>query len=359
MKKSTGCSLHLAVMLGQLIMIMVMVGLRYRDLMAASRRQAGSMGSQAALRLRRQTSATPQQDIVSGEAELVEKFSLLNPECTLELDKLPGHGPPAQVDFCVAAAFNERGRRDAIRNGWGKLAKEMGMRVRFFVGTAAEEDIHGRSAREAEQKKFGDLVILNMTDGYASLTLKTLAMLVYAAKCGNGQYIGKVDEDVFVWTARLSKRLSHLDADTSLPSLRSKLGVYLGNFWLEMKAIKDPGNKNHEGRYMGETFPPYAAGPVYFMSRPVAEHLYKNAESLNTAWHNEDMALGTWLIGADVAYLNEWHLKILGWKHHERPFIAEHCTDTAPWNSVEEWQLGLATNFSTRESQFETPSDQK
>ncbi len=37
------------------------------------------------------------------------------------------------------------------------------------------------------------------------------------------------------------------------------------------------------------------------------------------------MAVGTWMTGLDVQIVQEWKIKLLNWKHHERPFIAEHA----------------------------------
>lgn len=274
------------------------------------------------------------------------------PACGLAMDTPPGGaaaGPPPLIDFAVVSSFDSRTRRDAIRAGWGAHARAAGHTLRFYVGEA--EDEHGALSRAAEARKHGDLVVLNMTDGYEALTAKTLGTFTYAARCGRGRYVGKVDEDVFVYVHRLAKRLRRLDADREHEGMASALGVYMGNFWLEMKAIKQVGNKNFEGKYMGQTFPPYAAGPCYFLSRGVAEHLARNARSLTARWHNEDMAMGTWLAGADVTFINEPRIFILGWKEHTRPFIAQHATDIAPYETTEAWQAALAANFTTVEQQ--------
>jgi len=287
------------------------------------------------------------------------RAGFFEPACGLAMDApaggapgAPGAGsPPPLIDFAVVSSFDSRTRRDAIRAGWGATARAAGHTLRFFVGEAGAADEHGALSRASEAKKYGDLVVLNMTDGYEALTAKTLGTFTYAARCGRGRYVGKVDEDVFVYVHRLAKRLARLEVDSAHEGMSSGLGVYLGNFWLEMRAIRQEGNKNFEGRYMGQTFPPYAAGPCYFLSRPAAEHLARNARALNTGWHNEDMAMGTWLAGADVTFVNEPRIFILGWKEHTRPFIAQHAVDIAPYATTEEWQLALAANFSTVEQQ--------
>jgi hypothetical protein len=339
-------------MVVQFLIIVGLVGVKYYDVNVRGMMRKSKGPSEVSLTSRKvrraaERASASTASTLSYAVEAPEPIDdLFSPACQLALDKQPGHGPPSLLDFSIASSFDSRTRRDAIREGWGKLAVSMGMRVRFFVGTADPGDEHGALSRLAESKKFGDLVVLNMTDGYEALTSKTLGMLTYTAACGNGQYIGKMDEDVFIWVGRLVKRLKRLEADTLHDGLSSKLGVYMGNFWLEMKAIKNEGNKNREVQYMGQTFPPYAAGPCYFLSRAAAEYLGHNSRQLQTKWHNEDMAMGTWLLGADVAYINEPRIFILGWKEHSRPFIAQHATDIAPYATTEEWQLGLAKEFS-------------
>ncbi len=56
------------------------------------------------------------------------------------------------------------------------------------------------------------------------------------------------------------------------------------------------------------------------------------------------MAMGTWMSGADVEFVNDWHIKILNWKHYEHPLMAEHNIDNR--EDIEGWHLGLAKNFS-------------
>jgi hypothetical protein len=138
------------------------------------------------------------------------------------------------------------------------------------------------------------------------------------------------------------ERLHALQNDSSLSEYA--LGVYLGNFWIDARPIKEDWHKNYEGRYAGGYFPPYAGGPFYVLSRPGIEFVLENAARLNWKWRNEDMAVGTWMAGADVKIVQEWRVKLLNWKHHERPYIAEHAID--PENGVEAWHMELHANFS-------------
>jgi hypothetical protein len=121
------------------------------------------------------------------------------------------------------------------------------------------------------------------------------------------------------------------------------MGAYMGNFWVDAKPIKEEWHKNYEGRWTGGYFPPYAGGPFYVLSRPAAEFVLINSKRLNWRWRNEDMAVGTWMTGADVKIVQEWKVKLLNWKHHERPFIAEHAIVSAPGRRRTRWREGCAT----------------
>jgi hypothetical protein len=54
------------------------------------------------------------------------------------------------------------------------------------------------------------------------------------------------------------------------------------------------------------------------LSRSGVRFVLDNARRLNSKWRNEDMAVGTWFTGADVKIVQEWKIKLLNWKHHEK-----------------------------------------
>ncbi len=244
---------------------------------------------------------------------------------------------------------------------------QLNIRWRFFVGLPRNEDGHCETSLGAEQRRFGDIVILPIVDTYENLTQKVMGMITYTARCSDGEFYAKCDDDVFVYAWRLKREWSiarwrevkhhapnpqcpyaRMSRFFSLPRLVSRLvflsfaerllelkndtslaeyamGVYMGNFWIDAKPIREEWHKNHEGRWTGSYFPPYAGGPFYVLSRPAAEYVLTNSKRLNWKWRNEDMAVGTWMTGVDVKIVQEWKIKLLNWKHHERPYIAEHA----------------------------------
>jgi len=246
--------------------------------------------------------------------------ALWEPRC-----QLPAEGaaaaPRVLADICVSSEMHKRGRRDAIRAGYKRFAEEVGFRVRFFVGAPDPAgDPHGATSAESEQRRHGDLVMLPFRDSYENLTLKSLAMAVYAARCGAGDYFIKTDDDVFVFAWRLQQFLGEVEMD--LPLYKRALGVYIGTFWENAPPILAWDNKNFEDKWVlkeltvngsivlggegpkdpkrmkrGTHFTPYAGGPFYIISRAAVVWLADAARTINWRWRNEDMAMANMLVG--------------------------------------------------------------
>ena len=248
--------------------------------------------------------------------------ALWEPRC-----QLPSEGPSAPrvlADICVSSEKHKRGRRDAIRAGYKRFAEEMGFRLRFFVGAPDTADPHDATSAGSEQRQNGDLVMLPFRDSYENLTLKSLSMAVYAARCGGGDYFIKTDDDVFVFAWRLRQFLGEVELD--LPLYKRALGVYIGTFWENAPPILAWDNKNFEDKWVlkeltvngtmvlggehpkdpqrltrGTHFTPYAGGPFYILSRAAAVWLADAARTINWRWRNEDMAMANMLVGGAFA----------------------------------------------------------
>jgi hypothetical protein len=262
--------------------------------------------------------------------------ALWDPQCQLPLEPMRDP-PPFFVELCVSSELDQRIRRDAIREGYGKFAANLSASLRFFVGEP-QPGTHDAFSIESERRRFGDVVILPMVDSYENLTLKTLAMLSYAAACGSAKYVVKADDDVLVFIRRLQRFTEKMDAEAY--SFRGKLGVYTGTLWVNTPPILAKGNKNEESKWVissgnasepplsrGKHFFSYAGGPFYLMSRSAAEYLRGTADRLNWKWRNEDMAVGAWLVGSDVDFINTFQVKVLHWRWSTKPYIAEHNID--------------------------------
>jgi hypothetical protein len=288
---------------------------------------------------------------------------LWHPRCQLP-DEPVADGARYAADVCVSSELDERSRRDAIRAGYAPFARSLGLRVVFFAGApygGGEGANHSVTSAEWEQRAHGDLVLLPMRDTYGNLTLKSLAMTAYAARCGRGEYYIKADDDVFVFAWRLVRFLEKLTLDSA--GWKRALGVYAGTFWVDAAPILAWDNKNFEPGYTltespprnaslpplirGSHYMPYAGGPFYILSRAAAEWLGSRAPTLNWGWRNEDMAMGSMLIGADVEFVNTFLVKVLHWRWSTPPLIALHNIDDR--DRVEAWHAEWAANFSAPE----------
>lgn len=282
------------------------------------------------------------------------------PRCQLP-DEPVADGVRYAADLCVSSELDERSRRDAIRAGYAPYARSLGLRVLFFAGEpygGGEGAAHSRTSAEWEARTYGDLVLLPMRDTYGNLTLKSLAMSAYAAHCGRGDYYIKADDDVFVFAWRLVRFLEKLTLDSA--GWKRALGVYAGTFWVDAAPILAWDNKNFEPHYTltespprneslpplirGSHYMPYAGGPFYILSRAAAEWLGSRAPTLNWGWRNEDMAMGSMLIGADVEFVNTFLVKVLHWRWSTPPLIALHNIDDR--ERIEAWHAELSANFS-------------
>jgi hypothetical protein len=325
---------------------------------------------------------------------------LWDPVCQLPGEPLPARGAGAPfVELCVSSELSQRLRRDAIRAGYGRYAAGLNASLRFFVGQP-EPFSHDVYSIESERRRHGDVVILPFRDSYENLTLKTLAMLSYAAACGGSPYVAKLDDDVMVYLARLRRFLEKMDADAAMA--KTALGMYAGTLWVNTPPIVAKGNKNEESKWVlaalprnasepplsrGKFFFPYAGGPFYLMSRAATEFLQRNAHRLNWKWRNEDMAVGTCacprahrarpppcparpartapnaqlacgsphppftplpslrlagFIGADIETINTFQVKVLHWRWSTKPFIALHNIDDR--HRIAEWHVELGNS---------------
>lgn len=239
------------------------------------------------------------------------------------------------IEFAVQSTPAGGDIRDAVRKTWGSVAVAAGYPVLFYIGgTDLSPEV--KQAVAAEVEKYGDLVVLDMQDGYEMLTLKTLNAFTYAARCSRARYVAKVDHDVHVSVHRLAERLGQLEPVRDGPG---KLGYYFGRLYWASSPMRNAGHKNHDTtEYPWERLPPYAAGPFYVLSAAVVRYLGRNAAELNTRCRaNEDVAMGMWLLGADVVHTDDQHIHIADILGAQKPYLAVHATDTVPKSELRQW----------------------
>ncbi|XP_060616679.2 beta-1,3-galactosyltransferase 4 [Anolis sagrei] len=158
-------------------------------------------------------------------------------------------------------------QRQAIRSTWGgsRWAGEFTVRTFFALGLPREPFLQAVLEREAAEHR--DLVQGRFLDSYGNLTLKTLALMGWAAtRCPGALFLVKVDDDVFLNLPGLAEELGRLPALTP---------AYLGRIHWRVWPSRDPRSRHHVPRslYPGGPFPPYCSGTAYVLSGPAVPAL--------------------------------------------------------------------------------------
>ncbi|OIT22116.1 PREDICTED: probable beta-1,3-galactosyltransferase 2 [Nicotiana attenuata] len=209
----------------------------------------------------------------------------------------------------INTAFNSRKRRDSVRTTWmpqgdkrKKLEEEKGIVIRFVIGHSATSGGILDRAIEAEDKKHGDFLRLEHVEGYLELSAKTKTYFTTAVALWDADFYVKVDDDVHVNIGALGATLARH---------RSKPRVYIGC----MKSgpvLAQKGVRYHEPEHWkfgedGNRYFRHATGQLYAISKDLATYISINQHVLHK-YVNEDVSLGSWLIGLDVEHIDDRRL---------------------------------------------------
>ncbi|XP_039169898.1 probable beta-1,3-galactosyltransferase 2 [Eucalyptus grandis] len=222
------------------------------------------------------------------------------------------NSPKAKKYFMVIGintAFGTRRRRDSVRETWmprgekrKKLEKEKGIVMRFVIGHSMKPGGALDQSLDEEEKLYGDLLRLNHVEAYLELSAKTKAYFATAVSLWDAEFYIKVDDDVHVNLATLGMILS---------GHRFKPRVYVGC----MKSgpvLARKGVRYHEPEFwkfgdMGNNYFRHATGQLYAISKDLASYISTNHDVLHK-YANEDVSLGSWIIGLDVEHVDDRRL---------------------------------------------------
>ncbi|XP_004290269.1 PREDICTED: LOW QUALITY PROTEIN: probable beta-1,3-galactosyltransferase 8 [Fragaria vesca subsp. vesca] len=217
--------------------------------------------------------------------------------------------PKRQKAFVVIGintAFSSKKRRKSVRETWmptgnelTKLEKEKGIVIRFVIGRSATPGGLLERAIEAEEAEHNDFLRLKHVEGYHELSTKTRLYFTTAISIWDAEFYVKVDDDVHLNLGMLA---------TTLARHRSKPRIYIGC----MKSgpvLYQKGVKYHEPEYWkfgeeGNKYFMHATGQIYAISKDLAAYISTNLPILHR-YANEDVSLGSWLIGLEVEHIDE------------------------------------------------------
>lgn len=167
----------------------------------------------------------------------------------------------------IASAPDHAEKRNAVRETWMQDPWIKTCTVRFVVGRSGSSRTD--TAVLAEHDRHGDLLLIDVDEAYQTLVQKT-ELLLQAGDASGAQWIIKIDDDVMPRVRPLSETL-HAAEKYGEGTLQ-----YFGHFW---KHSHPDRNSQHtkwyvpEDVFAGDTFPKYANGPLYVMSRSLAHQV--------------------------------------------------------------------------------------
>ncbi|XP_010676934.2 beta-1,6-galactosyltransferase GALT31A [Beta vulgaris subsp. vulgaris] len=206
----------------------------------------------------------------------------------------------------IMTAFSSRKRRDSIRETWmpkgeqlKRLEEEKGIIVQFVIGHSASPGGILDRVIEAEEAQHKDFLRLDHVEGYHELSLKTKLYFSTAVAKWDADFYIKVDDDVHVNLGMVVSALARH---------RSKPHVYIGCMKSGL-VLSQKGNKYREPEFWkfgeeGNKYFRHATGQIYAISKDLATYISVNKHVLHR-FANEDVSLGSWLIGLDVSHIDD------------------------------------------------------
>ncbi|KZV37344.1 Galactosyltransferase family protein isoform 1 [Dorcoceras hygrometricum] len=212
----------------------------------------------------------------------------------------------AFVVIGINTAFSSKRRRDSLRETWmlrgdklKKLEKNKGIVIRFVIGHSATPGGTLDRSINAENAEHRDFFRLDHVEGYHELSTKTRLFFSKAVTIWDADFYVKVDDDVHVNLGMLV---------STLAKHRSRPRIYIGC----MKSgpvLSQKGIKYHEPEFWkfgeeGNRYFRHATGQIYAISKDLATYISINSAILHR-YANEDVSLGSWLIGLEVQHVDE------------------------------------------------------
>ena len=175
-------------------------------------------------------------------------------------------------------------RRVIIRATWGRYARDHGARL-LFVVARSRSTLTNQQVQD-EQVRYGDMLQMGFDEDYYNLTLKSVALLEYAAShCEQTvQHVLKIDDDVLPNWPLLEKQFCQLK-----PANTSAYVICTANNYRE--PIRDPTNKWYTpwDLFPAKRFPAYCSGPAYLLSMAAGKLLLAHLQKSKRVFYLEDV----------------------------------------------------------------------
>ncbi|XWS38895.1 hypothetical protein CRYUN_Cryun18bG0002400 [Craigia yunnanensis] len=203
----------------------------------------------------------------------------------------------------VFSAGNNFGRRMALRRSWMQFesVRSGDVAVRFFLGLNKNRQVNFELWKEAQA--YGDIQFMPFVDYYSLISLKTIAICIMGTKILPAKYIMKTDDDAFV---RIDEVLSSLKGKASN-------GLLYGLIAFDSSPHRDKDSKWYisDKEWPHSSYPPWAHGPGYIVSRDIAKFIVRGHQERELKLFKlEDVAMGIWIeefkiSGQEVHYITD------------------------------------------------------
>ncbi|KAG6667907.1 hypothetical protein CIPAW_01G132800 [Carya illinoinensis] len=248
---------------------------------------------------------------VTGGLDLLSAFAKglpVSEDNDLVLDVEHLKAPSVSRKRCVMlvgvfSTGNNFERRMALRRSWMQYeaVRSGDVAVRFFVGLHKNSQVNFELWREAQA--YGDVQLMPFVDYYSLIALKTIAICILGTKVLPAKYIMKTDDDAFV---RIDEVLSSLKG-------KAANGLLYGLISFESAPHRDKDSKWYISteEWPHASYPPWAHGPGYIISRDIAKFIVRGHQERGLKLFKlEDVAMGIWIeqykkSGQEVHYIND------------------------------------------------------
>ncbi|KAF8390182.1 hypothetical protein HHK36_024704 [Tetracentron sinense] len=209
---------------------------------------------------------------------------------------------PLDLFIGVFSTANNFKRRMAVRRTWMQYdaVRSGAVAVRFFVGLHKNQIVNEELWNEA--RTYGDTQLMPFVDYYSLITWKTIAICIFGVV--SAKHVMKTDDDAFV---RVDEVLA------SLNRINVTRGLLYGRINSDSRPHRNPDSKWYisSEEWPEETYPPWAHGPGYVVSRDIAKAVYKRHKKGRLKMFKlEDVAMGIWIAeikkeGLEIRYEKE------------------------------------------------------
>ncbi|XP_028791601.1 hydroxyproline O-galactosyltransferase GALT3 isoform X2 [Neltuma alba] len=212
-------------------------------------------------------------------------------DIVIDIDKLKAPSIPRKRLVLLIGVFstgNNFERRMALRRSWMQYqaVRSGEVAVRFFIGLHKNHIANVELWKEAQA--FGDIQFLPFVDYYGLITFKTIAICILGTKIIPAKYIMKTDDDAFVRIDEVVSNLKRKPSD----------GLLYGLISFKSSPHRDQDGKWYisEEEWPHDSYPPWAHGPGYVISRDIAKFIVHGHEQRTLKLFKlEDVAMGIWI----------------------------------------------------------------